>query len=91
MCRWVVGWGDRRSLIFWGSLFLPYNLHWPSQFIFPCPPHNPTQDPKPAHRSIPVGVTAWDQSPKLLVFVLWVEVEVGTQYRGYKKPKRAHK
>ena len=51
----------------------------------------PTRNPKPAHRSIPVGVTAWDQSPKLPVFVLWVEVEVGTQYRGYKKPKRAHK
>ena len=40
---------------------------WPAQ--------SPTRNPKPAHRSIPVGVTAWDQSPKLPVFVLWAGVE----------------
>ena len=41
------------------------------------PTSTPTQNPKPAHRSIPVGVTTWDQSPKLPVFVFWVGVEVG--------------
>jgi hypothetical protein len=42
----------------------------------PRPTSTPTQNPKPAHRSIPVGVTTWDQSPKLPVFVFWVGVKL---------------
>ena len=41
--------------------------------------HNLTHNPKPIHRSIPVGVTTWDRSPKLPVFEFWVGVDVDAE------------